>query len=154
MEKRLVRYGNSLVLVIDKSICRLLGIGLETCLELTSDGERIIIEPKGLACAKRGLRGASLKSRRIAVQRTFNELVEEGLIEDGWFARLSPMRVIGYRAAINRPGQVADARTMMTMDRLDVCHEAIELGMTWEQAVEAALAEIPEPDGVSAGRPR
>ena len=43
--KKLVRHGNSSALIIEKPILDLLSIGQETPLEITTDGERLIITP-------------------------------------------------------------------------------------------------------------
>jgi antitoxin component of MazEF toxin-antitoxin module len=45
MTKRLTRHGNSYALVIDKPILELLRITPETPLELTTDGERLLVSP-------------------------------------------------------------------------------------------------------------
>jgi antitoxin component of MazEF toxin-antitoxin module len=45
MVKRLTKHGNSLALVIDKSVLELLGIGAETPLSISTDGNCLIISP-------------------------------------------------------------------------------------------------------------
>jgi len=45
MTKTLIKHGNSLALVIDKPILELLQITAETPLELTTDGDRLLISP-------------------------------------------------------------------------------------------------------------
>jgi antitoxin component of MazEF toxin-antitoxin module len=45
MVKTLTKHGNSLALVIDKPILDLLKIGADTPLEITTDGQRLMIEP-------------------------------------------------------------------------------------------------------------
>jgi antitoxin MazE len=45
MTKTLIRHGNSLALVIDKPILELLQINPETPLELTTDGDRLLVSP-------------------------------------------------------------------------------------------------------------
>jgi antitoxin MazE len=45
MRKKLSAIGNSLGLVIEKPILELLDIDRETELEMTTDGQRLIIEP-------------------------------------------------------------------------------------------------------------
>lgn len=45
MVKRLTRHGNSLALVIDKGVLELLGIGPETPLSISTDGNCLIISP-------------------------------------------------------------------------------------------------------------
>ncbi len=45
MIKRLSKHGNSLALVIDRSILDLLGIDEQTALEVSTDGEALIVIP-------------------------------------------------------------------------------------------------------------
>ena len=45
MVKRLTKHGNSLALVIDKGVLELLGIGPETPLSISTDGNCLIISP-------------------------------------------------------------------------------------------------------------
>jgi len=45
MTKTLIRHGNSLALVIDKPILELLQISPETPLELTTDGDQLLVSP-------------------------------------------------------------------------------------------------------------
>ena len=45
MTKTLIKHGNSLALVIDKPILELLQISAETPLELTNNGDSLLISP-------------------------------------------------------------------------------------------------------------
>ncbi len=45
MTKTLIKHGNSLALVIDRPILDLLRITPETPLELTTDGDRLLVSP-------------------------------------------------------------------------------------------------------------
>ncbi len=45
MIKKLSRHGNSLALVIDRSILELLGIDEATSLEVSTDGESLVVAP-------------------------------------------------------------------------------------------------------------
>ena len=45
MVKKLIKHGNSLALVIDKPILELLHIAQDTALELTTNGDSIMISP-------------------------------------------------------------------------------------------------------------
>ena len=45
MQKRLSAFGNSLGVVIEKPILQLLKIDRETRLEMTTDGDRIVLTP-------------------------------------------------------------------------------------------------------------
>lgn len=49
MQKRLSAFGNSLGVVIEKPILQLLKIDRETRLEMTTDGDRIVLTPVRLS---------------------------------------------------------------------------------------------------------
>ena len=59
MRKKLSAVGNSLGLVIEKPILELLSIDRDTELEMTTDGDRLIIEP--IRTGKKGLRVSAEK---------------------------------------------------------------------------------------------
>lgn len=46
MEKRLTKTGNSLALVLDRELLDRTGISAETLLEISTDGDVIVITPK------------------------------------------------------------------------------------------------------------
>lgn len=68
MNKKLTKLGNSLALVIDKPILKLLNINEKTALKIKTDGKNIIIEP-------------IIKSKKISkdkkLQKLYEELIEE-----------------------------------------------------------------------------
>lgn len=45
MRKTLTKHGNSLALVIDKPILELLGVAADTPLEITTNGDALIVQP-------------------------------------------------------------------------------------------------------------
>lgn len=45
MRKTLTKHGNSLALVIDKPILELLEVGADTPLEITTNGDALIVQP-------------------------------------------------------------------------------------------------------------
>ena len=45
MVKRLTKHGNSLALVIDRSVLDLLKIDADTPLDISTDGEKLVISP-------------------------------------------------------------------------------------------------------------
>ena len=45
MTKTLIKHGNSLALVVDKPILELLGISANTPLELTTNGDSLLVSP-------------------------------------------------------------------------------------------------------------
>ena len=59
MKKKLSTVGNSLGLVIERPILELLKIDRDTELEMTTDGNRLIIEP--IRSGKKGLRASAEK---------------------------------------------------------------------------------------------
>ena len=58
MEKRLTRTGNSLALVLDREILDKTGITLDTTLEVSTDGDVIVISPKRTKARTETLREA------------------------------------------------------------------------------------------------
>jgi len=75
MTKRLQAIGNSAGIIIDKPILELLGITPETELELSTDGQRLIITPI-LQKSRKG-RVARLQERVLtAHEKTFRKLAK------------------------------------------------------------------------------
>ncbi len=90
MRKRLAVVGNSLALVIDKSIRDVLGIGRDTMLNISTDGKRILIEPTG------GLHVPTVTAREIDAPRVFDTLMRRFDMSHEQFARLAaaPIRIM------------------------------------------------------------
>ncbi|MBU0551602.1 AbrB/MazE/SpoVT family DNA-binding domain-containing protein [Myxococcota bacterium] len=74
MVKNLTTIGNSLGLIIDKPILELLKIDRDTELEISTDGDRLIIQPKRLSRRER-LR-ASAERLMDAHDETFRDLAK------------------------------------------------------------------------------
>ena len=75
MVKKLTKHGNSLALVIDKPILELLKIDQETPLEVSTDGENLIIAPAALSPRRKKFDEAqSFAHRRYS--RAFKRLAE------------------------------------------------------------------------------
>jgi antitoxin MazE len=68
MTKTLIRHGNSLALVIDKPILEMLHISADTPLELTTNGDSLMVSPHRDNARQKKLR-ASLKK----INTTFGE---------------------------------------------------------------------------------
>lgn len=64
MIKHLTRHGNSLALVIDKAVLELLKIDAETPLDISTDGERLIITPVRNAARRERFRAALEETNR------------------------------------------------------------------------------------------
>lgn len=73
MRKKLSAVGNSFGLVIEKPILELLNIDRDTELEMTTDGERLIIEP--VRTGKKSLR-ASAERIMKKHEATFRKLAK------------------------------------------------------------------------------
>lgn len=64
MTKTLIKHGNSLALVIDKPILELLGISPDTPLELTTNGDALLVTPVRDKARRRKLRASLDKINR------------------------------------------------------------------------------------------
>jgi antitoxin MazE len=79
MKKRLSAIGNSLGLVIEKPILELLDITKDTELEVTTDGERLIIapvRPKGEQAQHRRKVAAAMKRASVKHRELFARLAK------------------------------------------------------------------------------
>jgi antitoxin MazE len=75
MIKRLTKHGNSLALIIDRSILELLRIDAETPLSITTDGECLVISPARDAARQRRFRRA-LENVNTRYARALKRLAE------------------------------------------------------------------------------
>ena len=64
MIKKLARHGNSLALVIDRAVLDLLKIDAETPLEITTDGQVLIVSPVRDARRRRKFEAALAKANK------------------------------------------------------------------------------------------
>jgi len=136
MQKRLAVHGNSLALVIDKSLRRVLGIGRDTILQVSTDGRRILIEPTG------DMHVPTPTAREIDAPRVFNTLERQfrmGTIEFNQLAA-APMRIMAYYGGL---GVAREPATLVTMERLAVCLEHLLAKATWTDAIRATLEAVP-----------
>ena len=75
MIKKLTRHGNSWALVIDKPVLELLKIDPETPLEITTDGQTLIVAPAADKKRKTKFR-AALKKTNAKYGRTLKRLAD------------------------------------------------------------------------------
>jgi len=64
MTKRLTRHGNSLALVIDRSVLDLLKIDDETPLDISTDGDVLIVTPLRSGARRKAFESALAKTNR------------------------------------------------------------------------------------------
>jgi antitoxin component of MazEF toxin-antitoxin module len=76
MIKRLQTIGNSSGLIIDKPILDLLGITADTELDVSTDGERLIVTPVRPKADRKRKLAAAQKRTLAAHERTFRKLAK------------------------------------------------------------------------------
>jgi hypothetical protein len=139
MEKRVCTVGNSLAVTIDKPLRRLLNIGRDTVLKMSTDGRRIILEPVGKRPPPPAL---TLDARSV-----FDELQGEGIGNAEVLAlhhdptiRRVPL-YIGWLMLVdlNGPTEVE----AQTLQRFAQCLEERRAGKDWPEAIAAAMASFP-----------
>jgi len=151
VEKKLVTVGNSVALVLDKSLRHALGIKPTTLVRVMTDGTRIIIEPSGERTpeAKR-TNEITGRMRAIAIVR---DLLERYGFANELFAQLScgwPGRHPRFRANVYRFwledvawDQLSEAE-LRVMRRFEVLHAELRTGeRSWAEGIAAALAAEP-----------
>jgi antitoxin component of MazEF toxin-antitoxin module len=146
MEKQLTVIGNSLGLIIDKPLRRVLGVGRKTRLRLSVDGGRLIVEPvrdrePGATPAREIV--TSFQARKAAARAAFDELVVTwGLTQEHLTALGSCWSVALYRdwLAVSRD----DIGLQPAFDRVTVCLQAMRVGRSWEEAIEGARLVVPD----------
>lgn len=75
MVKKLTKHGNSLALVIDRPILDLLKIGVDTPLEITTDGTRLIVAPADSSARRKKFESAQ-EWAHARYGRAFRKLAE------------------------------------------------------------------------------
>jgi antitoxin component of MazEF toxin-antitoxin module len=64
MQKKLVRHGNSLALVIEKPVLDLLGVDIETAFDITTDGQALVLTPARNPKRRKAFRASLDKANR------------------------------------------------------------------------------------------
>jgi hypothetical protein len=171
-DKRLVNIGNSLGLVIEKPILRILGIGTASLLRIWCDGRRIIIEPTGervtLNQRARSLRPDDTPAvpprtpdvdelieddeiRSDALQ-VFRELVRRWSISVEEFASLHhlelpqqhPRYMVRYEGWCDMEAEKATGAELATIKRMEWFRDLLREGVDREAAVKEALRAVPK----------
>ena len=76
MVKRLQAIGNSFGVIIDKPILELLRLTPETSLDVSTDGERLIITPVRTAAARKRRLAQAQRRTLASHERTFRKLAK------------------------------------------------------------------------------
>lgn len=167
MQKRLAVVGNSLALVIDKSMRNALGITKNTELLVRTDGRRLVIEPVRLDEPVAKLSAAVFESggelslaEQLDARAVFQILLNRFEIQPLELARLhhAPLEPLASSRTILRYSswmaaghlKKADARETATVRRLRYCLDALLAGAPFERAIELALLAFPLSLGTAA----
>ena len=143
MHKQLIRVGNSLAVVIDKSTRALLGIAPETLMRIWTDGRRLILEPEN---APR----AVTPPEELTVRQIVHELIDLHGINRDHVALIhgmakppfSPMLAVGWADGLSN---VAGERDVVIMRRYHACLASRRAGVSWDATLERVALEFPLP---------
>lgn len=142
MQKRLTRIGNSYGLIIERAVCRMIGVGLQTPLRISIHERSLVIEaldlPPGPSPDERELLGERYPAMVMG-------LVNRGELRDADFKRLHPTPHPVVRYALRSMGEDVPADEMVCRRRIREYARAIRAGRTPSEAVETALVEVPWP---------
>ncbi len=144
MHKTLFKFGNGMAIVIDASIRRQLGIGLETPLHMSRQGTRIVIERStcdAVAVAEQP-RVATHSSYDVHLLTTLmRELDAYGLTRVE-LARLShdQMSLFAFFGLVTAGASIS----AITVARLEAFLEKLQARMQRDEAIALVLGEIPD----------
>jgi hypothetical protein len=165
MDKKLVRVGNSLAVVLDKPFRHALGIKPTTLVRVMTDGKRIIIEPSGERPVEiKRTEEVSERMRAVAIARellTYYSLGNELFAEFtcGWPGQRPRLRVRVYQHWLERVEweSLTDGERRV-IRRFDVLYSVLRGEKDWPTAIAAALSAEPfdpaDPEEQSVGRAR
>lgn len=137
MQKRLVRVGESLALIIDKPILSIMNMNRMTRLSVSYDGNRIIVEPL------LGNGDPRLPTAREAL-KVYRELEQLGLTQ-AYFELLTPVpiKLGNYVKALDRLREAPTHELAITMRRMAELRWRLRFGWAKREAIAAAVAAIP-----------
>ncbi|MBA3465094.1 MAG: AbrB/MazE/SpoVT family DNA-binding domain-containing protein [Deltaproteobacteria bacterium] len=154
MEKRLTACGNSLALTIDRPLLRLLGIGPNTKLRVSTDGKRLIVEPMdvvvNVSVVKSTMTNGVLTVReKIDAESMFRALMQVFHMGTKHFARVHPDGSTNVRDMVRFAGGLArnldeiTEREQAIIQRFWECFRALTQRCSWEESIEIALERVP-----------
>ena len=150
MQKHLSRIGNSLGLLIDRPILRMLGITQKTPLRVSHDGKRILIEPVRVplpTAAPAPMPDPYAQLEAIDAEQTARELYNLWGMEDAHVEALHHRPGLGvwrYMAWAETYGMNPhDDDDRQSAQRLAACLDERRAGKEWPEAIAAALVSFP-----------
>jgi hypothetical protein len=152
MRKKLTTLGNSLALVIDKPLRKMMALAPGAWVRITTNGSALVVErceppsseaePEGKPAPVR--EPPSLLQRR-AISTLF-ELVNRHHMSDVRFRRLCTWdsRFIGYLGWLKCTNLAqATPVELATIDRFEACLRELRAERSWDEAIDAALVAVP-----------
>lgn len=143
MDKHLVRVGNSFGVIIERSICRLLGMTAGTELRITTDGRRIVIEPVDAPAIQPDEQLDVVRLVYTVTDSMPFELHEQ--LHPALTGRRSCVTSVIWAKKVRddpRPGDELFVR------RYQRCLDAKRAGASWEAAAATAVSEVPVPEEI------
>jgi antitoxin component of MazEF toxin-antitoxin module len=162
VDKKLVRVGNSVAVVLDKSLRQALGIKPTTLVRVLTDGQRIIIEPTGERTVE-AKQTVAITERMRALQIAYRMLRNDSMGNEqcaqltcAWAVRRPMLSVLSYIGWLERVDwdtlSVAELRVIR---RFEIASTALQADASWPEAIAAAVAAEPfdasDPDEQSVG---
>jgi len=151
--KRLVHVGNSLAVIIEKPILRVLGLGPRAVLRMWTDGKRIVIEPTGELVPSRTSAPKAVSpygtTDRFALERraVYVELERHYGLGPHHLDQLThvPMRFVWYPSwARDLDLESATPAERATLQRMEHCRDRLREGDGWDAAIASALQAFPK----------
>jgi antitoxin component of MazEF toxin-antitoxin module len=148
-EKHLVRVGNSLGIVLDKTVLRKMGLGRKTKVRVRTDGNLIVIEPVAKPAFDPARAEREIHAIRLACALDTARALDDSLSPDQ-MAELGAGRMLvsSYRNLLATKTSF-DARWLMVIERLDRVRQAFDADRNSVEAVSEAIAAVPGVPGMS-----
>lgn len=154
MEKKLLKFGNSVALVIDKPLRVALGIKPTTLVRVMTDGKRLIIEPSGERTVESKRTEAiseHMQARSIAHALTFLDGISNenfARLTCGWPPRPGRYCMQQYKIWLEyQPWESLTDAEKRVVARFEEVYFARRRKESWEQAITEALRVVPfDPD--------
>lgn len=154
MEKKLTACGNSLALTIDRPLLRLLGIGPNTKLRISTDGKCLIVEPLEPVTNVSVVRsdkthGVLTVREKIDAESMFRALMNVFQMDTTHFERLHPdglstiRDMLRFSGSLSRNLDKITEREQAIIQRYWECFRALTQKCSWEESIQIALERVP-----------
>ena len=145
MEKQIVAIGNSLGVIIDRGLCRVLGLSLHSRVRVTTDGRRLVLEPSEV-------NDEPPPSEVVEIRAVVHHIVYVQQLVWTDIQALRPTAAGRYRTygELLAWAEGLDARASALdrayASRFAVCLRELHQGASTQEAIAAAQREVPLPN--------